>query len=76
VLLGSNNFCDLIRNALYTHFRKLVVCRDLGRLDQMSFFSLELLLDAAIEEECDMRILFGLYVRIRKKSFVNGKKEN
>jgi hypothetical protein len=42
----------------------------------MSFFSLELLLDAAIEEECDMRILFGLYVRIRKKSFVKGKKEN
>ena len=64
MLVGSNNFCDFIRDALDTHFRKLVVCRDFGRLNQISFFSFELLLDAAIEEECDMRILFGLYVRV------------
>lgn len=60
MLVGPDDLRDFIRDALHTHFRKLVICRDFGRIDHVSFFSLEQLLDTAIEEECDMRILFGL----------------
>jgi hypothetical protein len=64
VLVVLDDFRDFIRNALHTHFWKLVVCRDFGRIDHMPFFSLELFLDTAIEEECDMRVLFGFCVRV------------
>jgi hypothetical protein len=61
MLVCPDDFCDLIRDTLDTHLWKFVVCCDFGRSNHVPFFPFELLLDTAIEEECDMRILFSLY---------------
>ena len=66
VLVGLDDFGDFIGDTLHTHFRKLVVRRDFGRINHVPFFSLELLLDTAIEEECDVRVLLCLCVHVRK----------
>ena len=60
MLVRPNDLCDFIRDALHTHLRQLVVRRDFWRIDHVPFFPFELLLDASIEKECDMCILFGL----------------
>ena len=66
MLVGLDDFGDFIGDALHTHFRKLVVRRNFGRINHVPFFSLKLLLYTAIEEECDVRVLLGLYVHVRK----------
>jgi hypothetical protein len=63
MLIRPDDLGDFIRNALHTHLRQLVVCRDFGRIDHVPFFPLVLLLDASIEEERDMCVLFSLYVQ-------------
>jgi hypothetical protein len=63
VLVRPDDLCDFIRDALHAHLRQLVVRRDFWRIDHVPFFPFELLLDASIEKESDMCILFGLCVQ-------------
>ena len=63
MLILPDDLCDFIRNALYTHLRQLVVRRNFWRIDHVSFFPFELLLDASVEKERDMCVLFGLYAQ-------------
>lgn len=55
--------CDplgkLLCNWSSAHLRVEVVCRHLWRWDHLSLFAGELLLDATVEEESDVSILFG-----------------
>jgi len=62
VLVRPDDLRDFIRDALHTHLGQFVIRRDFRRIDHVSFLPIELLLDASIEEERDMCVLFRLYV--------------
>jgi hypothetical protein len=51
---------DFLCHTVDAHLRVFVVGGDLGRGDHVSFLVLELLLHAAVEEECDVCVLFSL----------------
>jgi hypothetical protein len=55
-----DNLGNLLSDTLDTHLRVLVVCRHLRRGNHMALLVLELLLNASVEEESDVRILLGL----------------
>ena len=63
MLVRPDDLRDFIRDALYTHLGQFVIRRDFGRINHVSFLPIELLLDASIEEERDMCVLFRLYVQ-------------
>jgi phage baseplate assembly protein W len=63
VLVRPDDLRDFIRDALHTHLGQFVIRRDFGRINHVSFLPIELLLDASIEEERDMCVLFRLYVQ-------------
>jgi hypothetical protein len=54
---------DLVRDGLHAHPRLQVVRRDLGRRDHVPLLVVELRLDAAVEEERDVRVFLGFCVR-------------
>ena len=62
MLVRLDDLRDFIRNALHTHLGELVIRRDFGRIDHVPFLPIELLLDASIEEERDMCVLFRFCV--------------
>ena len=59
-LLLSDALAQLLRDSGRAHFGLLVVCGHFRTRDQFAFFALKLLLDAAIEEEGDVGVLFRL----------------
>ena len=60
VLALLDDLRDLLRDALDTHLRVLVVRRHLRRRDHVALLVLELLLDTAVEEESDVSVFLGL----------------
>lgn len=63
MLVRPDDLRDFIRDALHTHLGQFVIRRDFGRINHVSFLPIKLLLDASIEEERDMGVLFRLYVQ-------------
>ena len=63
MLARPNDLSNFIRDALHTHLGQLVIRRNFGRIDHVSFLPIELLLDASIEKERDVCVLFRLYVQ-------------
>lgn len=59
VLAGLDGLNHLIRDFVSAHFRLEVIRCNLRGLDKDAVLTRILLLDAAVEEECDMRILLG-----------------
>lgn len=59
VLAGFDPFAELVCHAGGAHFWVKVVCFHFGGWDQVAVFVLELLFDAAVEEEGDVCVLFG-----------------
>jgi hypothetical protein len=51
--------CHFLRHAMCRHFRLLVVGRNFGTGDELAVFTIKLLLDATIEEEGYVSVLFG-----------------
>jgi len=59
VLSFLDLLCHFLRHPMCGHFRLLVVGRNFGTGDELAVFTIELLLDATIEEECYVGVLFG-----------------
>lgn len=60
VIFRLDNLGYLVGNALHAHFGLFVIGGHLGRGDHDPLLAVELLLHAAVEEEGDMGVLFGL----------------
>ena len=60
VLGFAHDSSDLFSNAVHAHLRLKVVRRNLGRVDQVPLFVLELLLDAAVEEKGHVSVFLRL----------------
>lgn len=60
ILVLLHQLGHLVRHALHAHLRLLVVRRHLRARDHEPLLVLELLLDAAVEEERDVRVLLRL----------------
>lgn len=59
VLFLFNLLCHSLRHAMCRHFRLLVVGGNFGAGDELAVFTIKLLLDATIEKESYVSILFG-----------------
>ena len=60
VLGGADDLGDFVRYARDAHLGLQVVRGDFGRVDQVPLLVLELLFDAAVEEERDVRVFLRL----------------
>jgi hypothetical protein len=63
VLVLAHDSSYFVRDAVHAHLGLQVVRCHLGRVDKEPLFVLELLLDAAVEEECHVRVFLRLCVR-------------
>jgi hypothetical protein len=61
VLPGLDDLGNLVRNGLDAHLRLLVVGSNLGRRNHDALLARVLLLDTAVEEESDVRVLLRLW---------------
>lgn len=53
------DFSNLFCNSVDAHLGLHIIGGDLRGRNHVPFLVLELLLDASIEEECDVRVFFG-----------------
>ena len=63
LLVLAHDSSYFFRDAVHAHLRLQIVSRDFWRVDQVPLFVLELLLDAAVEEERHVRVFLRLCVR-------------
>lgn len=59
ILSLFDRLCYFLRHAMCRHFRLLVVGGNFGTGDELAVFTIKLLLDATIEEEGYVSVLFG-----------------